>query len=204
MLKNLLGDDAAEVACAGNQDALQPEAGFPAPLEHLAHELARTERQRDVDHQEHRPDDARDLIRADGLLLGRCVVRVDVQRADDAENHRDDGADEDEEEVVDARPAAPQTVDTLKVVRERDEHGDERHDRDVLLERRKSSCNRDEPAREAQQVCQAECRDAEHRVRDDVERQEQAAVSPKHGRGSRSSIASPAKTQRDRISRRGP
>ena len=158
MLKNLLGDDAAEVACAGNQDALQPEAGFPAPLEHLADELARTERQSDVDHQEQGPDDARDLIRANRLLLGRCVVRVDVERADNPENHGDDGADEDEEEVVDARPAAPQAVHTLKVVRERDEHGDERHDRDVLLERRKSSCNRDEPAREAQQVCQAECR----------------------------------------------
>ncbi len=81
VLKNLLGDDAAEVAGAGNQDALQSEARFPAPLEHLAHELARSERQRDVDHQEQGPDDARDLIRADGLFLGRRVVRVDVQRA---------------------------------------------------------------------------------------------------------------------------
>ena len=49
---------------------------------------------------------------------------------------RDDGADEDEEEVVDPRPAAPQAVDALEVVGERHEDGDERHHRDVLLERR--------------------------------------------------------------------
>ncbi len=81
VLKNLLGHDAAEVAGAGNQNALQPEAGFPAPFEQLADELARAERQRDVDDQEQRPDDARDLVRADGLLFRRRVVRVDVQRA---------------------------------------------------------------------------------------------------------------------------
>ena len=86
VLENLLGDDAAEVAGAGNQDALQADAGFPAPLEHFADELARAERQRDVDDQEQGPDDARDLIRADGLLLWRRVVRVDVQRGDDAED----------------------------------------------------------------------------------------------------------------------
>ena len=68
MLKDFLGDDAAKVAGAGNQDALQPEAGFPAPLEQLADELARAERERDVDDEEQRPDDARDLIGADGLL----------------------------------------------------------------------------------------------------------------------------------------
>ena len=105
-----------------------------------------------------------------------------------AEYHRDDGADEDEKEVVDARPAAPQAIDALEVVRERNEHGDERHHRDVLLERRIAARYRDEAARESQQIRQSECHDAEQRVRDDVERHEQASVSPKHGRGSRSSI----------------
>src|SRR5687767_12734465 len=58
VLQNLLRDDAAEVACAGNQNALQAEAGFPPALEDLAHELARAKRQRDIKNQEHRPDDA--------------------------------------------------------------------------------------------------------------------------------------------------
>ena len=40
VLEDLLGDDTAEVARAGNQDAFQSDAGFPAPLEHLANELA--------------------------------------------------------------------------------------------------------------------------------------------------------------------
>ena len=88
MLQNLLGDDAAEVAGAGDQNPLESDAGLPAPLEDLAHELARAERQRDIDHEKQRPDDARHLIGADRLFLGRRVIGLEVQRADDAEDRR--------------------------------------------------------------------------------------------------------------------
>ena len=45
VLQDLLGDDAAQIAGAGDQDALEPDARLPAPLEQLAHELARAERE---------------------------------------------------------------------------------------------------------------------------------------------------------------
>ena len=101
VLKDFLGHDPAQIAGARNQNALQPEPGFPAAFEQFAHELARAERQRDVDDQEHRPDDARHLVGADRLFFRRCVVRVHVERGDDAENDRHDSADEDQKEVVD-------------------------------------------------------------------------------------------------------
>ena len=41
VLEHLVGDHAAEVAGAGNQDALEADARLPAALERLAHELAR-------------------------------------------------------------------------------------------------------------------------------------------------------------------
>ena len=148
VLENLLGDDAAELAGAGNQNALEADARLPAPLEHLAHELARAERERDVDDEEQAPRRcARPDRRRPPAFLGRGVVGVEVQRADDAENDRHDGADEDEEEIVDARSAAPQAVDALEVIRQRHQHGDERHHRDILRERRIAAGDRDEPAR---------------------------------------------------------
>ena len=41
VLEDLVGDDASEIAGAGDQHALQADAGAPAPLERLAHQLAR-------------------------------------------------------------------------------------------------------------------------------------------------------------------
>ena len=41
VLEDLVGDQPAEVAGAGDQHALEADAGAPAPLERLAHELAR-------------------------------------------------------------------------------------------------------------------------------------------------------------------
>ena len=58
VLEDLVGDEPAEVAGAGDEDPLQADAGAPAALEHLAHDLARRERQRDVEDQEERPDRA--------------------------------------------------------------------------------------------------------------------------------------------------
>ena len=117
MLENLVGDQAAELAGAGDQDPLEADAGAPAALEHLAHELARGVRQRDVEDEEDRPDQLRDLVRAAVLRRVGREVGLDVQRRDDAEDDREDAADEDGEEVVDARAAAPQPVEALQVER---------------------------------------------------------------------------------------
>ena len=40
MFEDLVGDDAAEVPGAGDQDPLEADPGAPPPLERLAHELA--------------------------------------------------------------------------------------------------------------------------------------------------------------------
>ena len=56
VLENLVGDQPAELAGAGDQDPLEADAGAPAALEHLAHQLARRVGQRDVQHEEDRPD----------------------------------------------------------------------------------------------------------------------------------------------------
>ena len=44
VLEDLVGDEAAELAGAGDQDPLEADAGAPAALEHLAHQLARARR----------------------------------------------------------------------------------------------------------------------------------------------------------------
>ena len=41
VLEDLVGDEPPEVAGAGNEHALEADTGPPAPLERLAHELAR-------------------------------------------------------------------------------------------------------------------------------------------------------------------
>ena len=56
-------------------------------------------------------------------------VRLHVQRGDDAEDDRQDAADEDGEEVVDPRAAAAQAIEALQVEAQRHEHGDERQRR---------------------------------------------------------------------------
>src|SRR5690606_9823977 len=110
------------------------------------------------------------------------------------EDDGEDAADEDVEEVVDARPAAPQPVQTLDVERQRHQHADERQDVDVLAERRIALRHRDQAGLEAQDVRQDEGGDAERRIGDDVERDEQAVVAPYHrapsGAASVSSITS--------------
>ena len=46
VLEDLVGDQPAEVAGAGDQHALEADAGLPPPLERLAHQLARGVRER--------------------------------------------------------------------------------------------------------------------------------------------------------------
>ena len=60
MLEDLVGDHAAQLAGAGNQDAAQADARGPAPLERFAHELARQVAERDVEDEEDAPRPPRD------------------------------------------------------------------------------------------------------------------------------------------------
>ncbi len=132
VLEDLVGDQPPELARAGDENALQADAGAPAALEHLAHQLARRERQDDVEDEEDRPDELRHLERAASRCGVAGEVGLHVQRRDDAEHDREDAADEDGEEVVDARAAAAQPVEALQVEAERHERRDERQDVDVL------------------------------------------------------------------------
>src|SRR5581483_5045777 len=115
VLEDLVGDEASELAGAGDQNLLEADAGAPPALEHLAHQLARRERQRDVDGEKDRPDRLRYLERAAVLRGPRREVRLHVQRRDDAEDDGEDAADENGEEVVDARAAAAQPVEPLQL-----------------------------------------------------------------------------------------
>ena len=138
-----------EVAGAGNQHALEADARAPAALERLAHELARRVGEDDVDDEEEQPDRPRDLVDALRLSLERevrGVVDLVVQRADEAEHHREDAADEHREEVVHARAAAAQPVEALNVERERHEDAEERQHVEVLPERRLALRDREKSA----------------------------------------------------------
>jgi hypothetical protein len=164
VLENSVRDEAAELAGARDENPLQPDAGAPPALERLAHQLARCERQQHVEGEEERPDDLRHLVRAAILELVGNVVRLEVQRGDDPEHDGEDAADEDGEEVVDARAPAPQTVEALDVEREGHQHADERQHVDVLAERREALRDGDEAALEPQHVREHEGRDAEDGV----------------------------------------
>ena len=134
MLEDLVGDQLSEIAGAGNQHALQTDAGLPSPFERLAHELARRIGENDVDDQVERPDELRDLVHAEVLQRIGHVVGVVVQRAADAEDDGENAADEHGEEVVDARSPAAQVIDTLDVKRERQDRHHERQKLAVVLQ----------------------------------------------------------------------
>src|SRR6185295_18064070 len=76
VLEYLVGDEPPQLARAGNQDPFEADARPPAPFEHLAYELARGERQRDVEDQEDRPDPLRHFERA--ALFGGAARKVDL------------------------------------------------------------------------------------------------------------------------------
>ena len=156
---------------------LQAQAGAPPALERLAHQLAQRERERDVQDQEQAPHGLRHLVGA--AVVGRDVG-LHVQRGDDAEHDREDGADEDGEEVVHARPSAAQAVEALQVEPERDEHGDERQQVDVLPQRRNALGDRDQARVKPDRVGEDERRQPEQRVGHDVEGDEEPVVAPDH------------------------
>ncbi len=179
VLENAVGHEPAEFAGAGNQHPLQPDAGPPAAFERLPDQLARRERERDVQHEEHRPDELRHLEGAHLLQRVAHVVGLEIQRGPHAEHDGDDAADEHGEEVVHARTAAPKPVEALEVVGEDDEAGHERQHLDVALERR-VALRDGQAALEAQHVGQHEGQRGEHRVGHDVEGDEQPVVSLYH------------------------
>ena len=90
VLEDLVGDDPPEVAGAGDQHALQADARAPAAFEGFAHELARGVREGHVQDQEEQPDPLRDFVEADVLVRLGGVVGLVVERAAEAEDHRED------------------------------------------------------------------------------------------------------------------
>ena len=139
MLQNLVGDQTPELAGARDENALEADAGAPASLQNFSDELARGIGERHVEDEEDRPDGLRDLERAAALRLGAREIGLDVQRRDDAEHDGENAADEDGEEIVDARSAAPQPIEALQLKAERYERRDERKVLDVLLQRRNAA-----------------------------------------------------------------
>ena len=125
MLEHFVGHHPPELARSGDQDALQADPGFPAALERLAHDLARAEGEHDRQRQVQAPDELRDLVHARVLERVGHVVGVVIQRPAHPEYDGQDAAAEYREEVVHARPAAPQAVEALHVERERDDQPDE-------------------------------------------------------------------------------
>ena len=204
MLQDFLRDHAPQVAGARNQDALEADARFPAPLQHFAHQLARAERERHVEDQEQAPDHARDFIRAAVLQLRRHVVGLERQRRDDAQHHGHDAADEHGEEIVHARAAAPQAVQALKLIPQRHQHGDERQHRHVLLERRIALDDGNEAAGKPDEVRKAEGDDAQNGVGDNVRGHQQAVVSSKHERSRSESIGQTPRCRTESRARESP
>ena len=85
-------------------------------LEHLrASTRATTVGQRDVQDEEDRPDGLRHFETPPAASFGRREIGLHVQRGDDPEDDGRDAADEDGEEIVDARAPAPQTIEALKM-----------------------------------------------------------------------------------------
>ena len=102
VLDDLVRDEASELARARDQNAFEADAGAPPALERFTHELARCERQRNVQNEEDAPHRLRHLERAARLRLARREVDLHVDGRDDAEDDGEDAADEDGKEVVDA------------------------------------------------------------------------------------------------------
>ena len=66
VLDDLVRDQTTQLAGSGDQNPLQPDAGAPAALEHIAHELARSVGGRGVQDEEDAPHHLRDLEDAAG------------------------------------------------------------------------------------------------------------------------------------------
>src|SRR5207249_449891 len=113
MFEDLVGDEAAEVAGARDEDLLEPDASTPPPLEDLPHQLSSRVGQDDVQDQEDCPHELGDLECAGLARDATGYIDLDVRCGQNAEDHRENAADEDREEVVHARSTAPQPVQAL-------------------------------------------------------------------------------------------
>src|SRR5262245_44665940 len=182
MLQDSIRDHPSKIPRAGNQDSLETDAGAPPMLEQGAHQPTRTVREQHVAGQEHSPDELRNLVRAVRLVDIGDVIGLDVQRRADAEDNREDAADEDGEEIVHARSAATEPVYALKLKGDRRQHRDEWRHVEILLDGRIPLGHRNQAALEADTECQHESPDGQQRVAHDVERDEEAVVSLYHRR----------------------
>ena len=70
VLEDLVGDEPPEIAGAGDEHALEPDAGAPPALERLAHQLARRIGEDDVEDEEERARPAARPRRPPGPALG--------------------------------------------------------------------------------------------------------------------------------------
>src|SRR5437867_1702217 len=85
--RSSIRDHAAEVADTDNEHALQADARAPAATQDVADELARRVREDDVEDEEQGPHRTRNFQVALGFERRAQLIRVDVQRAEHAENH---------------------------------------------------------------------------------------------------------------------
>ena len=206
VLEDLVGDQPAELAGAGDQDALQADARAPAPLEQLAHELARREREQHVDDEEERPDRAaRPRTRRGPSLVGdastpgrtawrRCRRRRRgcCRRRRRRSRRRASGR-----AAAGRAPARGSANGTSTPMNGRTF--------DVLPERRVALGDGDQAGLEAEQVGEQERGHAEQRVGDDVEARRAGgcgALPPCPGRLGVSSMARRSRrAKRSRLNR---
>ena len=108
------------------------------------------------------------------------MVRLRVQRDHDAGEHREQRADEDGEEIIDAGAPSPQPIQSLHVKRERHEDRDDRQRHQVLREGRLRFRDRHElgkRAAEPDEVGEREGEDRRHGVGHQETHDEQAVVA---------------------------
>ncbi len=117
VLEDAIGHHAAELADADDQHALETDATTPPVLQQVADDLARRVREDDGQADEERPHRSRDLEQSNGPIRVAEVIRLDVERAHDAEQCREERADEHAEEVVHPGATASQPIETLQLER---------------------------------------------------------------------------------------
>src|SRR5688500_3423134 len=92
VFEDLVRDQTSQLARSRDENPLETDACAPPPFEYLAHQLARRERQDDVEHQEQPPDQLRDLEGSRLTLELGGEVRLHVQGPDNSEHDREDAA----------------------------------------------------------------------------------------------------------------
>ncbi len=125
VLEDAIGHHPPEIAAADDEHAAQSEPRAPAPAQQLAHDLAGHEGEEHVEAEEDHPGRLRHRQIPELALRRIDPILADVQRADHAADAGENAADQHGEEIVDARPSAPQAVEPLHVEGERHEQRQE-------------------------------------------------------------------------------